>query len=143
MNQVVKRRVHWHIVLTHFPISLFGVTAGFQVLHLFLLPTCLEIATNICLIGGTVLLLPSVLSGWATWKKQYRGFRSPVFQRKITIAYLMLGLSLPLTFWRTVYLNAFTNVEWGTAHWLYFTGTILLIIAASLEGYFGGTLHHR
>jgi len=143
LNQPARSGVHWHIVLTHFPISLFGVTAGFQVLHLFLLPTCFEIASNVCLIGGTALLVPSVISGWRTWKSQYRGFRSPVFVRKITIAYLMLGLSLPLTVWRMAFPNSFINVAWGTTHWLYFAGTILLIIGASLEGYFGGTLHHR
>jgi len=143
MNQVAKRRIHWHVILTHFPISLFGASAGFQILHLFFLPTCFEIATNVCLIGGAVLLVPALLSGWVTWKKQYRGFRSPIFLRKITIAYLMLGLSLPLAVWRTAFLNVFTNAEWSLAHWLYFTGTMLLIIGASLEGYFGGTLHHR
>jgi uncharacterized membrane protein len=143
MNQTAKPRIHWHVILTHFPISLFGVTAVFQVLHLFFLPACFEIATNVCLLGGAVLMIPTVLSGWITWKKQYRGFGSPVFRRKIAIAYLMLGLSLPLVVWRTIFLNLFTNAEWGPAHWLYFTGTLLLIIGASLEGYFGGTLHHR
>jgi len=143
LNQIPRPKIHWHIVLTHFPISLFGVTAGLQILHLFFLPECFEIATNVCLLGGAVLMFPTVITGWATWKRQYRGFRSPIFLRKIAIAYFMIGMSVVLAVWRTVFLDVFTNVDWGLAHWIYFTGTMLLIVGASLEGYFGGTLHHR
>jgi hypothetical protein len=138
-----KRRVHWHVLLTHFPISLFGVCAGFQVLHLFFLPKCFEIATNVCLLGAAAMMIPTTVSGWLTWKRQYRGFGAPVFRKKIVIAYVMLGLSLPLAVWRTVFLNVFTASEWGLDHWIYFSGTIALIIGAALEGYFGGTLHHK
>jgi hypothetical protein len=138
-----KRRIHWHIFFTHFPISLFGVCAGFQVLHLIFLPVCFEIATNVCLLGATAMMIPTTLSGWTTWKRQYRGFGAPVFRRKIAIANIMLGLCLPLTIWRTVFLHVFTNVEWGPTHWLYFSGIILLIIGAVLEGYYGATLHHK
>ena len=143
LKAVPKRRVHWHVLFTHFPISLFGVCAAFQILHLFMMPACLEIATNLCLIGATIMIIPTTISGWRTWKNQYRGFRSAVFQRKIAISYVMLGMSVPLTIWRTVFLRIFMAHPWGLTHWLYFSGTMLLIIGAILEGYFGGTLHHH
>jgi len=143
MKSAARHRVHWHIFLTHGPISLFGVCAAFQVLHLFLVPACLEIASNICLLGATLVLVPTTLTGWTTWKKQYKGFRSPVFLRKRTVSFLMLGLSIPLTIWRVFFLRIFENAPWSPAHWIYLSGTVLLIIGAILEGYFGATLHHQ
>ncbi len=138
-----KRKIHWHIILTHFPISLFGVSAGFQVLHLLTMPDCFEVATNVCVLGATLMLVPTTLSGWLSWKETYKGFRSPIFLRKIRIAWSMLALSVPLTILRFAFLDLFTHEYWSFWHWLYLAGTGLLIGGATLEGYFGGSLHHK
>lgn len=143
VKPATKHKIHWHIFFAHFPVSLFAVCAGFQILHLLLLPSCLEIASNICFVGATTMLIPTTLLGRSTWKKQYRGFGSRVFVRKITISYLMLGLSVPVFVWQIVFLHQLTVHVWDLYHWVYFSATILLFGGAILEGYFGGTLHHR
>jgi hypothetical protein len=139
----MKRKIHWHIFLTHFPISLFGVSAGFQILHLFMLPDCFEVATNVCVLGATLMLAPTAFTGWTTWKKTYQGFRSPIFVRKIRIAWAMLAVSIPLTVFRFAFLDLFTNAPWNVWHWVYLASTSLLIGGAVFEGYFGSSLHHK
>lgn len=136
-------RFHWHIYFTHVPISLYGVSAAFQILHLFYLPDCFEAATNVCLLGAVLAMVPSTFTGWAAWREKYRGFDSLVFRRKIRIAFVMLALSVPLVIWRTFYLNIFESAVWGAWHWIYFGSTLLLIGGATLEGYYGGSLNHR
>ncbi len=54
---VTRYRIHWHVLLTHFPISFFAVAFGFQILHLFISPACFELATNVALIAGAVVMV--------------------------------------------------------------------------------------
>ena len=138
-----KRRIHWHVFLTHFPISLFGGAFGFQILHLFMAPSCFELATNVALIGGTVMLLPTVATGWSEWKAHYHGAKGLIFRRKITIAAGMTALSLPLVVWRIAALGLFQEARQSPGHWIYLIGNTFLILGAVLEGYFGGRLSHR
>lgn len=138
-----KYRIHWHVFLIHFPLSFFGVAFGFQILHLFLFPACFEVATNVTLIAGTIMMVPATLTGWQTWKGSYRGALGLIFRRKIAIAFAMLALSIPLTVWRAVFLSAFENAPGSPWHLLYFAGNSLLILGAIGEGYYGSRLNHR
>ncbi len=138
-----RYRIHWHVFLTHFPISFFGVAFGFQVLHLFLFPVCFELATNVSLMAGTALLIPTTLTGWLTWKGFYKGAKGLIFRRKISISLAMLALSIPLTIWRTVFLSAFEDAPLSPWHWIYFAGNALLILGAIGEGFYGSRLTHR
>lgn len=138
-----KYRFHWHVFLTHFPLSFFGVAFGFQVLHLFIFPACFELATNVSLIAGTAMLIPTTLTGWRRWKTFYRGAKGFIFRRKITISLAMLALSFPLTIWRTMFLSAFEDAPYGPWHWIYFAGNGLLILGAVAEGFYGSRLNHR
>lgn len=143
VRPVRKRRIHWHIFFAHFPVATLAVCGGFQILHLFLQPACLELASALCLMAATVMLVPTVLSGQLTWKRQYHGSELPIFFRKRIVAYLMLGLSaLTLAFW-VAYLKQLDLHAWNSHHWLYFSGTILLFAGSVLEGYWGSYLHHR
>ncbi len=138
-----KPRIHWHIFMSHFPVSLFAVCGGFQLLHLFVLPPCLEVGSAVCLAGAAVTLIPTVLTGRSTWKGEYHGAAVPLFSRKRNISYAMLALSvLTLLFW-VVVLKQLEVHEWTRDHWLYFSGTALLFVGAVLEGYYGSSLHHR
>ena len=134
---------HWHVFLTHFPLSFFGVAFVFQVLHLFILPVCFELATNVSLIAGTVFLVPTTLTGWQSWKGMYKGAKGLIFRRKIAISLAMLALSIPLTLWRVVFLNAFEDAPYSPWHWIYFAGNSLLILGAVSEGFYGSRLNHR
>ena len=91
---VLKYKIHWHLMLVHFPISLFGVAFLFQILHLFINPFCFELGTNVTLAAGSVMMIPTTWSGWSSWKNQYKGAKVKLFQRKITIAFSMLSLSV-------------------------------------------------
>ncbi len=137
-----KFRIHWHALLIHFPISLFGVAFGFQVLHLFIAPACFELATNVALLGGAVMMIPTTWTGWHTWKTVYRGPKIRLFQRKIYTAFAMLALSIPLVTWRIAFLGFFEEAPESPAHWIYLAGNTLLILGAIIEGYYGGRLHH-
>jgi uncharacterized membrane protein len=138
-----KRRFHWHVYLTHFPISLFGAAFGFQILHLFMAPACFELATNVALIGGTATLLPAIISGWYAWKAHYHGASGVIFKRKIVAAFAMAFLSVPLVVWRVAALGVFQEARQTPAHWVYLAGNTLLILGAIVEGYYGGRLNHR
>jgi uncharacterized membrane protein len=135
--------VHWHVLIIHFPISFFIAAFGFQILHLFTHPICFELSTNVALVAGTLALIPATWTGWRSWKNHYKGAHIPIFQKKIIIAFIMLGLSLVLSVWRVTFINAFENNSTNIMHWLYFLGNILLMLGASAEGYYGGRLNHR
>ena len=140
-----RYRIHWHVWITHFPISFYIASFIFQVLHLFPHPLSrtFEIATNVMLIAGTVTLIPAVWTGWVTWKRRYAGIRATQFQRKIVISFIMLALAIALTVWRTGYLDVFEDVPYGPDHWVYLAGVFFLVIGTILEGFYGIRLTHK
>jgi len=138
-----RRRIHWHVFFTHFPISLFGTAFGFQILHLFIAPLCFELATNMALLGGTIMLMPAVLTGWSEWKTRYHGAEGLIFRRKIRTAIGMAVLSIVLIVWRSAALGLFEEAPQSPAHWIYLAGNTGLILGAIVEGYYGGRLNHR
>jgi hypothetical protein len=121
------------------------LTFVFQILHLFPHPMSgtFEVASNVMLIIGTVALILATWTGWVTWKRRYGGARATLFQRKIAISFAMSSISVLLTIWRTAFLPAFEDVPSGIAHWLYLAGTLLLMVGAALEGFYGGRLNHK
>jgi uncharacterized membrane protein len=137
-----RRRVHWHVALTHFPISLFGTAFLFQVLHLFMFTKSFELAATVCIIGGAASVIPAIVSGWYTWKTRYHGAPTPLFRRKIVMAFAMLGLSVPLAAWRVALYYLGSEAD-GVDHYLFFAVCALLIAGAVGEGYFGGRLAHK
>lgn len=138
-----RYRIHWHVLLIHFPISLFGAAFGFQILHLFIAPVCFELATNVTLLGGAAMMIPTTWTGWFTWKRDYRGAKILLFQRKIGTAFAMLAFSIPLVAWRIIFLGLFEEAPESPSHWIYLAGNTLLVLGAIVEGYYGGRLHHR
>ena len=135
-------RVHWHVALTHFPISLFGTAFLFQVLHLFMFQTDFELAATVCILAGTAAMVPAIISGWITWKRHYHGAKARLFRRKIATAFAMLGVSAPLAIWRVVLYYLGRQAD-GVDHYLFFIFTTLLIAGAVAEGYLGGRLSHK
>ena len=135
--------LHWHVFLTHFPLSLISITFAFQVLHLFAYPECFELASNILLVAGVASLVPTTWTGYHTWKHQYNAARASIFQQKIIIAVVLLMIGIPLCAWRIIYVGSSPQAVRPSIHWTYFLGTMLMIVGAILEGYFGGRLTHR
>ena len=135
----VRYKIHWHIVFTHFPVSAFFGSAGFMFLHLFTHQTCFELAAYITLIAGAIVMVPTTLTGWFTWKGRYKGASTRIFRYKIRISIAMMGLSLILVIWRSIFARPPYDI-WLT---LYAIGIFLLLIGAVAEGYYGGRLNHR
>jgi uncharacterized membrane protein len=79
-------RVHWHVALTHFPISLFGTAFLFQVLHLFMFESAFELSATACVIAGAGSVIPAAATGWFTWKRRYHRASTLLFRRKIGLA---------------------------------------------------------
>jgi hypothetical protein len=131
------------VVFTHFPVSFFVVSLGFMILHLFTRASCLELAAYLTLIGGAVVMVPTSLTGWFTWKGRYKGLRGKIFINKIRISFIMIGISFFLVIYRTLFNIEFLDVLHNAWHALYFTGAVLLVVGAIAEGYYGGRLNHR
>jgi len=135
--------LHWHVFLTHFPLSLISMTFVFQVLHLFANPGCFELASNVLLVAGVFSLVPTTWTGYFTWKHQYNAARASIFRQKIIIAVVLLMIGIPLCAWRIIYIGSSSQAVLPAIHWTYFLGSLLMIVGAILEGYLGGRLTHR
>ena len=135
--------IRWHLLLVHFPISLFGVAFLFQILHLIFSPDAFTLATTVVVLAGAVVMIPTTISGWSSWKRKYKGASTLVFKRKIITSLVMLGVSLILTVWRFLTYSIFLDEPYNYLHWIFLFGTLLLIIGSIIEGYYGGKLTHR
>ena len=135
--------LHWHVFLTHFPLSLISTAFAFQVLHLFAYPECFELASNVLLVAGVISLVPTTWTGYHTWKHHYHAARASIFRQKIMIAVVLLMIGIPLSVWRILYIGSSPQAVLPGIHWPYFLGTVLMLVGAMLEGYFGGRLTHR
>jgi uncharacterized membrane protein len=135
----VRYNLHWHVIFTHFPISFFMVSAGFMAAHLFTMTECFEMAGFLTLAAGTVMLVPTTITGWTTWKSRYKGANTYLFRYKIRIAFAMLAFSIVLIIARGFLVRTEHNI-W---HFVFGVGFLLLFIAAMAEGYYGGRLNHH
>jgi uncharacterized membrane protein len=137
----VKYKIHWHVILTHFPVSLFMVSAGFMILHLFTNDPGYEKSAYLTLVAGAITMLPTTLTGWFTWKGRYKGARVKMFIYKSRIAYAMTFISITLVILRSfVFTPGAERLIW---HYLYGFLVISLILGAVVEGYYGQRLNHR
>ncbi len=136
---VPKYKIHWHVLLTHFPVSFFILSAGFMIQHFVTENACYEIASFLSMLAGAVFLVPAAISGWLTWKSRYKGIRLKMFRIKIRIALTMITLSFALAVSPLLAAPPYHTVwMWG-----YAAGILLLVIGAITEGFYGGRLNHR
>lgn len=141
LGKVVSRyKIHWHVMFTHFPVSFFTVSALFMVLHLFTETECFELSSYITLIAGAASLVPTILTGWNSWKKNYKGAKVKIFKYKIRISYAILALSIVLIIFHGLLANTAIHSIW---HYIYGVGFVVLFLGAMAEGYYGGRLNHR
>lgn len=134
---------HWHLILVHFPISAFLGSFGFMVLHLFTETNAFELAGFVALTAGAAVMIPTTVSGWIAWKSRFKGSRSSTFDRKIRIAFIMIVISTVMVLYRAFFFTDRQDILHDAWHLLFFVGTILLLIGATAEGYYGGKLNHR
>ncbi len=137
----VKYKIHWHVILTHFPVSLFMVSAGFMILHLFTNDPGYEKSAYLTLAAGAAMLLPTTWTGWLTWKQRYKGARVKIFTYKTRIAYAMTVVSITLVILRSFVFDPGTErLAW---HYIYGFCVVLLLFGTIVEGYYGQRLNHR
>jgi hypothetical protein len=132
---------HWHVEFTHFPVSFFMGSALFMVLHFvsYANRNAYELVAYILLISGMVMMWPTTLTGWNTWKGHYHGARAKIFLYKIRTAFGMIALSIFLVIWRAVLFPSVDTVWF----YMYAAGIFLLFVGTAIEGYFGGQLNHH
>jgi len=135
----IRFKIHWHVLFTHFPVSAFLGSAGFMSLYLVTHQTCFELAAYIALMAGAVVMVPTTLTGWLTWKSNYKGALTRIFLYKIRISFAMMVVCLALVIWRSVFARHPYDI------WLplYAIGVFLLLLGAMTEGYYGGRLNHN
>lgn len=142
--QVAKKyKMHWHVLLVHFPISAFLGSFGFIILHLITQTSCFELSAFIALSAGTVVMIPTTITGWTTWKKNYKGYRSKIFLSKIRISFAMIAVSIIMIIYRSIFVTEVIDFRHQMWHVLFYIGGTLLFVGAVAEGYFGGRLNHR
>lgn len=134
---------HWHLIFVHFPISAFLGSFGFMVLHLFLYHDVFELAGYVCLIAGAAVMIPTTLSGWYAWKGRFKGYRTEIFVKKIRTSFVMIALSTGVVLYRTFFVADIIDIYHEIWHTLFFVCSILLMVGATIEGYYGGRLNHR
>lgn len=140
---VSKYRMHWHVTFTHFPVSFFVGSVGFMLLHLFTHASCFELAAYVSLIAGAAVMIPTTLTGWFTWKGQYKGLRGRLFLYKIRISIAMIAISFLLVIYRALFEIEFLDVLHNVWHAVYFVGLVALVAGSIAEGYYGGRLNHH
>jgi uncharacterized membrane protein len=136
-------RFHWHILFTHFPVSFIIGSFGLISLHFFTETSCFDLAGFISLVAAAIVLLPTTITGWITWKGRYKGLKSKLFSNKIRISVAMIILSLALVTYRGIVYAYNLGPEKAAWHGFYFAGITALFAGAVAEGYFGGRLNHR
>lgn len=138
-----RARIHWHIMLTHFPISAFLGAFLFMSLHLLTENDCFTLAAYVSIISGALVMLPTGLTGLLEWRASYKAHRSRAFVGKIWVGAGMTALSAALVGFQALGPLETSEVGMGAAHAVYFVADTLLMLGAVLEGHWGGRLHHR
>jgi len=135
-------KLHWHVVLTHYPVSAFFGAFLFTALHLVTHNSCFVLAAYVSLLSGAASMVPVTATGWVTWKREYGGSRSTLFLIKIWVSVSMMFVSGGLALYQTA--DPFRVLDLGNraGHVLYVAGLVLLMIGAVVEGHWGGKLHH-
>ena len=136
-------RLHWHILMTHFPISAFLGAFLFMALHLITGNACYPLAAYVSLLAGAVVMVPTTVTGWLEWKSGYKGFKNTLFRVKIWTSAVMTPLSVALVIYQATHPFATLDVTHRLAHAAYFGGILVLMAGAVIEGYWGARLHHR
>jgi len=124
----IKYKIHWHVLLVHFPIASFLGSFTFMSLHLLTRNSCFALAAYISLIAGAIVMLPTTATGWITWKKYYKGSMGKLFLNKIRISFGMIALSIILVIYQTVFPFDFLDVWHRLGHYLYFGGLNLWLV---------------
>jgi hypothetical protein len=136
-------KMHWHVALTHFPISAFLGSFTFMTLHVIGGHACYSLAAYVSLIAGAAVMIPTTLTGWFAWKKSFHGARVTLFVNKIRISFAMIIISIALVLYQTLFPIGRLDIWRFYGHFFYFAGVVLLLLGASAEGYYGGRLSHR
>lgn len=73
------------------------------------------------LIAGVIILVPTILTGWFSWKRQYKGALVEIFIFKIRISYSMLVIGIFLIIFRGIFVST-KHTIW---HYIYGIGFLL------------------
>lgn len=131
-------KVHPHGASVHFPIALYFAAALFLTLGLIFPRESYEQASFYVLTVAVPFTPVAYLTGFYYWRTKYKGYRTPLFDKKLILGAVLWGLGLVLVIVRGM--DPYVAYIPGIKHWLYLAG---VYIAAALPvplGYLGGKL---
>ncbi|MFQ6117156.1 MAG: DUF2231 domain-containing protein [Candidatus Bipolaricaulia bacterium] len=132
---------HWHPPSVHFHNALFPLAALLIIIYLPTHEGSLEKAAFYVLGFAVLLLLGSILAGFFDWRTKYKAARTKLFQSKIRLSFVLLGLGLVLLIWRG---TAPGLMEVGPINRGLYTAGLLLATGLVVRiGYLGGKLIFR
>jgi predicted heme/steroid binding protein/uncharacterized membrane protein len=132
------RKLHLHPISVHFAIAYSIAFPLLAIIYILTDEASFEIASYYMLLLGFLSTPVATFSGFFSWKVNYEGIRTRVFNRKITFATLLfLIVTLCLT-WRILNPNILT--VWTESSFLYLSMGASLVPIVTILGYYGAKL---
>ena len=131
-------KIHPHGVTVHFPSALYPLAAIFYTLGFFYPQHFFELSTYYVLLAAVTLTPLAYLTGLYCWRTTYKGFRTPLFDKKLILGALLFILGAALVAARTI--NPYISYLGGIKAGLYVGGIYLAAILPAPLGYLGGKL---
>lgn len=138
-----RPKMHWHVMLTHFPVGAFTGAFLFMTLHVITRDDCHAQGASVSLLAGLSMLVPTTATGWITWRHKYKRSKIRLFRIKIWTSIAMLLVCAALVAYQTIHPFALLDVSRRWEHALYFLGVASLMLGSFVEGFWGGRLNHR
>lgn len=131
-------RNHLHPILVHTPNGLIPVIVLFMLLGIFLHLRSFEQAAfyNLAIV---LLAMPAVIiTGYLEWQRRYNGAKTVLFFVKIGCSLVVFASILILAGWR--FINPEVAVEGSPTRWIYFSISLVMLVAVGIAGHLGGKL---
>jgi uncharacterized membrane protein len=138
MVSVFGFKFHPHGVTVHFPIALYFTAALFLTLGLIFTHEFYEQSSYYVLIVAAPFTPLAYATGFYYWRTKYKGYRTPLFDKKLILGAMLWLLGFALVVARGM--NPVLAYTPGIKHWLYTGGVYLAAVLPVPLGYLGGKL---
>ena len=130
-----------HAVAAHFPTALIPTATLFLLVVLLFGYQPLEFAASALLVVTVAAVPMTMITGFMIWQRDYQKSASAVFTKKISLALVLLAVSITTLLWRLWHPDVM--VAGGPAAFFYFLLYLLMLVCVTLLGHYGATLISR
>ncbi|HRV44164.1 MAG TPA: cytochrome b5 domain-containing protein [Smithellaceae bacterium] len=138
MERVPFLRRHPHPMVVHFPMVFSLAPFFFYLLYLLTEEQSFEATALHCLAADILFIVPSIATGFLTWRVNYQAKPMKPVRIKIYASFVLLIAAVTAFLWRILRPEA--SAAAGPEAMIYFVLLILMAVLASVVGYFGGGL---